>query len=102
MIISHGAENGILDLDRLFRKDTIVYDNNIPDAMKPGGGGKDIIVPYYKMTRYGIAEMHIVACFSEDAWQWWMTNIATGGVLHTFKGELKTLERDERIHEKGK
>lgn len=48
--------------------------------------GEDFILPA-KYTKYGIAEMHLIACYSnEGAWMW-KRNVSTGGFLRTIKGK---------------
>lgn len=53
-------------------------------------GGDGIIVPG-QYTLYGIDEMQIIACESnEGAWRWKL-NVAKPGVLRTVKGTLSNL-----------
>jgi len=57
------------------------------------GGNNGIIVPA-RYTRFGIAEIHIVACESNDGAEQWRTNVSALGVLRTVRGTLSIFKKD--------
>jgi len=58
-------------------------------ALRPSDGRDWIIAKTY--TRYGIAEMHLISCYSDDGAYAWKRNVSRNGFLRTIRGKGSVL-----------
>jgi len=49
-------------------------------------------------TPFGIVEMHLIGCYTNDGVESWKKNVAKEGILVTVEGELNSWNQDLRTH----
>lgn len=62
-----------------------------------GGDEAEWIAPG-RNTPFGIVEMHLIGCYTNDEVERWRKNVAREGILVTVEGELNYWNHDLRAH----
>ena len=65
-------------------------------SLLPYGG---MITPAKKLTPFGIFEMQIIACESDELSNYWQTDVSAAGFLVTVKGKLSYWSQDLQIYQ---
>lgn len=91
-------------------KDLVLAHLNDPDIyayayLGHGGAGylmlgedEAVWIAAGRYTRFGIVEMQLIACYTNDGADSWKKNVSKEGILVTVEGELNYWNQDLRMH----